>query len=290
MIKKKKKGFHIINARVTATVSVALVLIILGIVSFMGIAADNITRDIKENLGFNIVFAEEVSDQEIARVTDMVKARPYAKSVELITPEQSRQRWLEETGEDVMEVIGVNPFAAELAVKVKADYSSTSQLTEFASQFKADPAVDEVTMHAEIAEAINDNLRSTTLVLAVVGVAMLFISFMLINNTVRLTVYSRRFIIHTMKLVGATDSFIRRPFITANILNGVIAGLVASLILSLLLYYIMDFNKAIQSVIPLQAALCVFAGLLLAGIMICGITALIATNRYLRIDYDDMFD
>lgn len=290
MIKKKRKGFHIVNARVTATVSVSLVLIILGIVSLMAIAANNVTREIKENLGFNIIFVEEVSQQDIQAVTDYVKRQPYTKSTELITPEQGRERWKEETGEDVMEVLGVNPFAAELAVKVNADHSSTSQLREYSDALRRHSAVEDVTMHAEIADSINDNLHSITLVLAIVGAAMLFISFMLINNTIRLTVYSRRFIIHTMKLVGATDGFIRRPLIVANVINGVIAGVAASALLALLLYYLTGYDSSISGVVPVGDALIVYVGLVVAGVLICGVTSWIAANRYLRIDYDDMFD
>ncbi|MBD5192389.1 MAG: hypothetical protein HDS88_05805 [Bacteroidales bacterium] len=290
MMKKKRKGFHIINARVTATVSVSLVLIILGIVCLMAIAANNVTRGIKENLGFNIIFVEEVSDADVNYITEFVKRQPYAKSTELITPQQGRERWMEETGEDVMDVLGVNPFAAELAVKVNASHSTTAQLKAYADAVRHHPAVEDVTMHAEMADSINENLNSITLVLAIVGCALLFISFMLINNTIRLTVYSRRFIIHTMKLVGATDSFIRRPLITANIINGIIAGVAASGVLALLLYYITGFDASISKFIPVDNQLPVYGGLIVAGVVICGVTSLIAANRYLRIDYDDMFD
>ncbi|MBD5249488.1 MAG: hypothetical protein HDS58_05280 [Barnesiella sp.] len=290
MMKKKRKGFHIINARVTATVSVSLVLIILGIVCLMAIAANNVTREIKENLGFNIIFVEEVSDADVNYITEFVKRQPYAKSTELITPQQGRERWMEETGEDVMDVLGVNPFAAELAVKVNASHSTTAQLKAYADAVRHHPAVEDVTMHAEMADSINENLNSITLVLAIVGCALLFISFMLINNTIRLTVYSRRFIIHTMKLVGATDSFIRRPLITANIINGIIAGVAASGVLALLLYYITGFDASISKFIPVDNQLPVYGGLIVAGVVICGVTSLIAANRYLRIDYDDMFD
>ncbi|MDE7154560.1 MAG: permease-like cell division protein FtsX [Muribaculaceae bacterium] len=289
MKKKKRKGFQILNARVTATVSVALVLVILGLVSLLAIAAENVTREIKENLGFNVVFVEEAGEREIDHITDFVAIQPYTKSVELITPEQSRLRWQEETGEDVLQVIGVNPFAAELVVKVNAEHSSTAQLQAYADALRGHSSVEDVTMHAEMVDSVNDNLRSITLVLAIVGCAMLFISFMLINNTIRLTIYSRRFIIYTMKLVGATDGFIRRPLIVANIVNGIIAGVAASLLLSLLLYYINEFDPSIAGVVPVADILMVFGALVLAGILICGVTSLFAANRYLRIDYDDMF-
>ncbi|MDE6266805.1 MAG: permease-like cell division protein FtsX [Muribaculaceae bacterium] len=289
-MKKKRKGLHIVNARVTATVSVSLVLIILGIVALMAIAAGNVTKEIKENLGFNIIFVEEVSPSDVDYITEFVKRQPYTKSTELITPEQGRERWKEETGEDVMDVLGVNPFAAELAVKVNAGHSKTSQLLAYADAVRKHPAVEDVSMHAEMADSINDNLNSITLVLAVVGCALLFISFVLINNTIRLTVYSRRFIIHTMKLVGATDGFIRRPLIMANIINGVLAGVGASVVLALLLYYITGFDPSVSNIVPAADALMVYAALVVAGVLICGIASLIAANRYLRIDYDDMFD
>ncbi|WP_370455709.1 cell division protein FtsX, partial [uncultured Muribaculum sp.] len=144
-------------------------------------------------------------------------------------------------------------------------------------------------VHTELVDSINRNINSVSLILIIITCALLFISFALINNTVRLTVYSRRFIIHTMKLVGATGSFIRRPFINANVVSGIVSALIASAILAGTLYYLQGIDSGIASAITWPQAACVFAGILIIGIIICAVAALFATNKYLRLDYDDMF-
>ena len=138
-------------------------------------------------------------------------------------------------------------------------------------------------------ETINRNIRSVAVVLIVIAATLLLISFMLINNTVRLTIYSRRFTIHTMKLVGATPGFIRKPFLINNSVHGVIAAIMTSAILAGLLYYAHSFDASIAHAVAWDKAVWVFAGILVTGVLICFVSALIATNRYLRLSYDDMF-
>ena len=138
-------------------------------------------------------------------------------------------------------------------------------------------------------DSINHNIKSIALILTIVAAALLFISFALLNNTVRLTVYSRRFLIHTMKLVGATGGFIRRPIINSNMLSGLVAAIIADLLLAGALFYLHSADKVIAAALPWEEAAWVFAGIIVIGIAICSIASLFATNKYLRSDYDDMF-
>lgn len=289
-MKKRFKNLSIVNARVTSTISVALVLLILGIVATIGIATSKITRDIRENLGFDIVMPEDADETSVNTLRDAIAAQPFASSVELFTAEDAMKRWEEETGENVVEVVGVNPFASEISVRVKADYASSEAIGRIADTYRLNPLVEEVTMHADMIDAVNSNMRTVMAVLTVIAVALLLISFVLINNTIRLTVYSRRFLIHTMKLVGATPSFIRRPFIRANIVNGLVAGAVAALLLYAMICYASTVNRSVPEAVTAADTAAVAAIMLVTGMLICGLAALFATNRYLRVDYDDMFD
>ena len=274
----------------TSTVSVSLVLLILGIVALTWVAASNITRDIKENLGFDVQLTEDAEPEAIAKLEKLLSGQPYARSVSLYTPEEAARQWKESTGEDIIEIVGVNPFSAELDVRVKAEYASVDSLNAISERVRSYSHVEEVTMHAETVDAINRNMRTAMIVMLIIAVALMVISFVLINNTIRLTVYSKRFIIHTMKLVGATAGFIRRPFIRQNVLNGLIAGVISGLILTGILMYAQGVDRSVETAVPVESTVAVVAGMLICGMLICGIAALFATNRYLKVDYDDMFD
>lgn len=287
--KNKRLGISTFSARLTATISVALVLLILGIVAFMGIAAHSISTNIKENMGFDIVLKENTPQQEIDKINSTFTQSPYLASLSYISPEEALLWWQEETGQDLMEMVGHNPLPGELEIKVKAQYANIDSIETIVSSLQDNPYIAEVATHTQVIESINDNMQSLSLILLIIAVALLIISFALINNTIRLAVYSRRFLIHTMKLVGATAGFIRRPFISTNIINGIMASFLAMLILTGLLFYIQSLDYSLSSLLQWDIIAIVYATLLFLGILICAIAALFATNRYLRISYDDMF-
>ncbi len=292
MEKKGHKSAAIINARVTATISVSLVLLILGIAAFTALVTGEITRNIKENLGYDVSLAEDIDGAEVERVLGIITKSPATRSATVHTPEDAAREWEEEMGENVVELCDVNPFPTMIEVKVKEKYASVDSMTRIADYLRRDRAVDSISMNSDVIDSINANTKTLYLSLSMIGVALLLISFVLINNTVHLTVYSRRFLIHTMKLVGATHAFIRRPFVKDSIVNGAVAGVIASVFLSLLLLYgpdsdILYTQKALIS--PLAAGL-VFAALIVTGMIICAVASLFATNKYLNIEYDEMFD
>ena len=194
-----------------------------------------------------------------------------------------------DTGENLMEVIGVNPLSAEFEVRVKAQYVSVDSLNKIEQMLKEYKAIESVQMHRDVVEQINGNIQSVMLVLGVVLIMLVVISFVLINNTVRLAVYSRRFLIHTMKLVGATPGFIRRPFVLTNVLNGLIASLVAVMVLSGLIYYVVEINADYATLLSVDQVCVVYAALVLAGVLMCSVAAVLATNRFIGLNYDELF-
>ena len=289
-----KRRHHIIplfSTRATATVSVALLLFVLGLASLIGIATHRVTDSIKEKMGFVILFNEEVTASDIASVKDLVKGNPGVASSVYTSPETVLDRWQKMLGEgeDIMRLGGVNPFVGELEVRVKPAYASTDSINLIVAPLMLMPQVREVKVHAELVDSINGTLRSVTFGLLVVAIALLVVSFVLIFNTVRLAVYAKRFSIYTMKLVGATAGFIRRPFLTSNLLNGFVAGLIASVGLIAVVYYSHMMELSVAEVLSWQAIIPVLAGVILTGMLICLIAALFAANRYLRLSYDEMF-
>jgi len=290
MNKKRYRNISIINARVTSTVSVALVLLMLGIVGITAIGARNLTREIKENLGFNIVLTEYQTPEVAEALAAELKKEPFARVVTLYTPEDAMAKWEQETGENIIELLGVNPFAAEIEVKVFSEYAVADSLQNLSERYASLEQVEEVTLNTEMISSINRNLKTLIIILSSVALALLAISLVLINNTVRLTVFARRFTIHTMKLVGATDSFIRRPFVLASMLNGAVAGAVASAVLVLIFLYGRSIEAAMDHILHWDILIAISLILIVTGIIICAAAATFSTNRYLRMSYDDMFE
>lgn len=288
-MEEKKSKISYFSANITPIISVSLVLLLLGIVAMLGIAANSLTDYVKENIGFDVVMKNDASQQEIDALKQMWTKAPYVASVKYISKEDALQSWEKETGENLMEVIGVNPLSSEFEVRVKPQYVSVNSLNRIEYALSQNKSIDSVKMHKDVVEKINSNVNSVVLVLGAVLVLLVIISFVLINNTVRLAVYSRRFIIYTMKLVGATPGFIRRPFVLTNVVNGLIASLVAMAMLCGLMYYVVEVNYDYANLIEMKHIVMVCVGLMVVGVMMCALAALLAANRFISLNYDELY-
>ena len=288
-----KKKISYFSANVTAVISVALVLLLLGIVAVIGVGANGLSEKIKENIGFDISMKEDATEHQIAALRRDIAAAPFTARMKYVSKEDALEVWREETGEDLMAVLGFNPLTAEIEVHVRSNYSDVASIDRIAAGLKQKyTAIESVTTHRENIEAINRTLTQTALVLGVAAAAMLIISLALINNTVRMTIYSKRFLIHTMKLVGATPGFIRRPIVVSCMINGIIAAFVAVGLLSALLYYLsLDSlaGDAVREAVPLEAVGATAAAMVVLGALLCCATAFFAANKYIRLDYDRLF-
>lgn len=278
-------------AHLTTIVSVTLVLIIIGIIALITVSAATETRRLRERLQVSVVMADNVGDSVAVSLAKEVATRPFALSVDVVTKEDALKNWKNDTGEDLEALFGVNPLSPEVAFTVKSDYASEAALKKIENELKAMPGVESVALpDSTMVENMNRNIETFALVLGVIAVVMIVISFVLINNTVHLAVYARRFTIHTMQLVGATNGFIRRPFIFNNMLSGLISGLAASGIMAVALAAAPGGGFTdVASYISWETYGIVAAGMVAAGVLLCGIAAWIATTRYLRQDYEDLF-
>lgn len=290
---KPQKEVKISNwaAHSTTGVSVALALLTLGLIALIWIAATSESRRMMEKIEISVVMADNVSDERAQVISEAIEKTKFAQNVRLITRGDALRNWKDATGEDLESVFGVNPLSPEVTFTVPAEYSSVKGIESIRRSVSAVDGVAEVgTPDSRLIEAMNKNIRRLTLGFTILAAIMLIISFVLISNTVRLSIYSKRFTIHTMQLVGATDGFIRRPFIAANALVGAISGLAAGGVLSALLALSQRLGMAeIASLVGWTWMGAIDAALIIGGAAICALAALLATTRHLRQDYEDLF-
>ncbi|MDE6649446.1 MAG: permease-like cell division protein FtsX [Muribaculaceae bacterium] len=290
---KPHKEIKISNwaVHMTTGVSVTLALFTLGLIAMIWIAANAESKRLMEKIEISVVMDDEAGDDRAMAICDVIRNMGFANNVNFISKEDALRNWKEATGEDLEHVFGVNPLSPEISFTVSNGYSSVEAVAGIRKQIEVLDGVAEVgTPDSMLIEAMNSNIRKLTVAFTALAAIMLVISFVLISNTVRLSIYSRRFTIHTMQLVGATDGFIRRPFIKANALVGAVSGLVSACVLSALLACSGDlgFNE-LSSLIDWKWMTGVCVCLIAGGAIICALAALIATTHHLRQDYEDLF-
>lgn len=278
-------------AHLTTIVSVTLVLILVGVIALITLSSRRESHRLLEQLEVSVILADTVSDNQASALTDQIAGEPYALETGYITKQQAMTAWKRDTGEDLEELFGVNPLSPEIYFKIKADYSGEESLDEIYHNLAALPGVEEVAMpDSELVSAMNRNIGNLAIILGVIAFVMVIISFVLINNTVHLTIYARRFTIHTMQLVGATDAFIKRPFVMNNLLAGLISAMVAAGILALSLAVAPRTGlDDVATYIPWWLFAAVAGGMVISGPLLCGVAASLATSGYLKKDYDELF-
>lgn len=292
MPKKRSHILPLLSTRVTATASVAMVMFILGVAAFLGLAAHRASEGIRSNMGFTVMFIEDIQASDIDAVSSLLKGRRAVASAVYSSPQAVLDRWQAMVGdeEDILNLAGVNPFVGELEVKLHPGYANPDSIDALTAPLMLMPQVADVKVHTDMMGRIDSTLRSVGVVLTVVAVILLIVSFVLIFNTVRLAVYARRFTIHTMKLVGATSAYVRRPFLLRNLADGFIAGILATIALAALALYGHTLSGGDASLVPdWGEVMMVGAGVTIAGMIVSLTGALFATNRYLRLSYDELF-
>lgn len=285
-----KKSGSLFNMQfMTSCISTTLVLLLLGLVVFFVLTANNLSVYVRENIAFTLVLNENAREADILTYQKELEQKPYIKQSTYISKEQALKEQTEAMGTDPAEFLGYNPFSPSIEIKLNADYANSDSIRWIKTELAANKQVTDIDYPQELLDAVNSNIRKVSLFLLGLAGLLAFISFALINNMIRLTVYSKRFLIHTMKLVGAKPSFIRRPIVLSNMVGGVIAAVIASTLLGAALYYLMEFEAGWAELITIFDVAVIFAALLLTGIVICSIAAAIAANRFIGLNYDELF-
>jgi cell division transport system permease protein len=287
--KNKFKQAKFLNSKITATLSISLVLFLLGLIILLSLLANNLSVQLKETFSFNIIIQDNTDESQINSLKKNLEKALFVKSANYVSKEEAAKLLEEELGEDLEKFIGFNPLPALIKVQLKADYANVDSLEVVKSKIKGfSTNIEEIEYQEEFLHVINNNLQKIEIMILGLAILLLIISFALINNTIRLMVYSKRFLIHTMKLVGAKSGFIRKPYIVSNIISGIIASIVATGLLVWLLYYISQALD-ISTLIDVYGLLIVFGSVFCLGILISVIATYIAVNKYIRMDSNDLY-
>lgn len=267
---------------ITSSISTTLVLLLLGLVVFFVLGAHNLSIYVRENINFSVLISDDMKEADILKLQKKLDKEPFVKQTEYISKKQALKEQSEAMGTDPEEFLGYNPFTASIEIKLHSDYANSDSIAKIEKMIKKNTNIQDVLYQRELIDLVNDNIRNISLVLLALAVVLALISFALINNTIRLAIYSKRFLIHTMKLVGASWGFIRRPFLRRNIWSGVLAGIMADAILMGTAYWLVSYEPELIRVITPEVMLLVSGSVLIFGVVITFLCAYLSINKYLR--------
>ena len=286
---RKKPPVTFFNSRLIAIISISFVLFLMGLVFIVGLLSNELSVYMKENISFSIILKDGITNREVQQMQQSLETFPFIKSTTYISKEDAVTEMIAELGEDPQVFLGFNPFQASIEVKLKSEYANVDSLRTIEKQLTADANVSELLYQKDMMQMVNNNIRQIGFVLGILILVLMLISFTLINNTIRLLIYSKRFLIYTMRLVGATPGFIRKPFIKYNISSGFFAGILAIIMLAGSLYYLQQELLGLEQIIRWEGLLIIYIVVLALGILLSVGAAFFAVNRYLRMERGRMY-
>lgn len=274
---------------ITSSISTMLVLFLLGLVVFLVMAAGNLSVYVRENIAFSVLVSDDMHETEILKLQKHLNAKPYVKQTTYISKAQALKEQTEAMGTDPAEFLGYNPFTASIEIRLNSGYANTDSIAWIKEEIQADKHVIDIDYPQELLDSVNRNLQKAGITLLCLAGLLTLISFALINNTVRLTIYSKRFLIHTMKLVGASWSFIRKPFLVRNVWIGILAAAMANALLTGMAYLLVRYESDLLTIITPMVILSVTGAVFLFGVTITTFCAYISINKYLRMKVCDLY-
>ena len=267
---------------ITSSISTTLVLLLLGMVVFFVLSTNNLSTYVRENIGITVLVSDDMKEPEALNFQKTLNEKTYVKESVYISKEQALKEQTEAMGTDPAEFLGYNPFTASIEIKLNAQYANSDSIAWIEKEIQANKKVMEVSYPQNLIDSVNRNLQKVSFFLLGLAALLSLISFALINNTIRLAIYSKRFLIHTMKLVGASWGFIRRPFLVRNVWIGVLAGVMADAVLLGMAYMLVKYEPQLIEIITPNTLLIVMASVFIFGLAITFLCAYISINKYLR--------
>lgn len=282
--KKGIKTFYI-----STIFSISLVLLMVGLLGLIVLHAKNLSNFVKENIVLNIILDEQAKDADIFKLQKEIEKNPAIKDTEYISKELAARNLSKDLGEDFIKFLGYNPLTASIDVYLKAEFATNDEIQKFTRKLKSKDFVKEVVYQESLVDLVNQNLRSISIIIVVFGATLLLIAVALINNTIRLAMYSQRFIIRSMQLVGATRGFIRKPFVLTGILHGLLGALISIAILVGSLFLARNEVPDLIILEDYTEFAILFFGIISMGILISFFSTFFAVNKYLNQHIDDLY-
>lgn len=277
------------NAYLSSVISISLVLLLVGIASMLLVNAKGVSDYFKENMQVSVLMKQTVAEEDALKFKMNLDKEEYIRSSVYVSREQGQREMAALLGEDFLDVFTTSPIPISIDVTLAADYVSADSLEVVKTRLSASPFVEEVVYQKSLVDALNANLSRISLVISILIALLLFISFVLINNTVRLNVFARRFTIHTMKLVGATRSFIRAPFLVQSAFQGVFAAFVSIIVLIGMMFFMRSEFAQLFEIFRLDLLLVVMGIVLFSGVAICLVSTWFVVNKLLSLSKDELY-
>ncbi|MDT0646928.1 ABC transporter permease [Zunongwangia sp. F260] len=280
---------RLISSYFSVVISISLVLFLLGILGLLVLNTKKVADHFKEQIAMTVYFKDTAKEVEIEQLKKSLAMADYTKSTTYVSKEEAAEEHSKEIGEDFMEFLGYNPLQNSIDIYMNADFVSSEQVDEIAAELTAKNFVDEVIYDQPLIALLNENVKKISFWVLVVSAIFTFIAVLLINSSIRLAVYSKRFIIKTMQMVGATKGFIRRPFIWQSVKLGIIGAILALIGMAAVLYYLNKSFGELNLLGDVQLLAALFIGIFLMGVIITWISTYIATSRFLNLKTDELY-
>ena len=292
MRNKKNKSLNkkIVSSSVSVIISLSLVLFVVGLLSLILINAQKLSNYVKENIGFSIMIKEDVKEIELIEFNKILDAEDFTKSTRFISKEQATKELEQDLGEDFVNFLGFNPIMASIDVKLNSSYANNDSLQNISSRLEKSDVVYEVFYQKNLIKKLNSNVGKISFFLICISLILFFIAFALINNTIRLSVYSKRFIIRTMRLVGAENSFIQKPFLISGVYQGLYSAIFAIFMLLGSIQLIQTETASILNINDLQNIGLVFIVLFCSGIIISGASTFFAVRKFIYLNEGELYN
>ena len=277
------------SSYISVVLSVSLVLFTLGLLGLFLLYTQKISNQVMEDIGFTIYLHDDVNEVDVERLTKAIEIANYTNQTEYISKDQAIEILKKDLGEDFMQYLDYNPLLASIDVKVKAAYANTDSLAVIKSSLTRSSKIKEIVYQESLIQKVQENLRIAGIVMLVFSGLLLIVAIALINNSIRLSIYSRRFIIKSMQLVGATQGFIRRPFVIRGIVHGIYSALIAILLIMLVMYYLRSILPDLIQIQDIEILAYLFVIVMALGIIISWVSTSLAVRKFLRMRGNKMY-
>ena len=277
------------SSYLTTIISISLVLFVIGLVGLLILNAHKISRHVKENIGFTVFLNNDVKEVDMIKLQKSLDASSFVRSTEFISKEQAAMELKDELGEDFVNFLGYNPLLSSIDVKLKAEYANADSIAKIEKRLVKYSQVKEISYQKSLIETVNQNIKKISIVLLIFCGLLFIISLSLINNTIRLSVYARRFLIKTMELVGATRAFVRAPFVIKSLWHSLISILITFVLLGGVIYMIDKHIPELSILYELDTIAVLYACIMVIGFAIVWCSTTLAVNRYLRMKGNDLY-